>query len=178
MSGGYVSWHSHIIILSELDVLTESTILVWLCRRYSAEWVLGCLELGIISTVCCLLVLTGVMSFTLIRLCQHSIKHVYGGISNSSGQVADSSGGNIQVLGDIPQEAIETGGRIDPQSQLEEIGTVAALGWETIGTVSIDDSRQLTIEEEYSPRVSSATTTTVLRRSVRHSRRRNLSRVR
>ena len=128
--------------------------------------------------VCCLLVLTSVMSFTLIRLCRHSINHVYGGISNSSGQVLHSSGGNIQVLGDIPQEAIEAGSRIDQHSQLEEVGTVAALGWETIGTVSINDSRQLTIEEEYSLRASSATTTTILRRSVRHSHRRNLSRVR
>ena len=112
-----------------------------------------------------------------MRLCHRSINHLYGGISNFTGQALDNHRGNIQVLGNIHQEAIEAGSRIPPQGQLEEVDAIVALGWETIGTVSIDDSRQLTIEEEDTPRASSATNTTVLRRSARHPRRRNLLRV-
>ena len=128
VSCGYVSWQPYIIVLSELDVLTESTILVWLCRRYSAEWVLSCLELGLIALVCCLVVLIGIVSFLLMRLCHRSINHLYGGISSSTGQALDNPRGNIQVLGNLHQEAIEAGSRISPQGQLEEAGCCRSLG--------------------------------------------------
>ena len=75
VSRGYVSWQPYVIVLSELDVLTESTILVWLCRRYSAEWVLSCLELGLITLVCCLLVLIGIVFFLWMRLCHRGWEH-------------------------------------------------------------------------------------------------------
>ena len=90
MSGEYLVWHQHAIIITELDVLTESTILVWLCRRYSSEWILGALELGLILLLCVLIFLSVKVAYALLCLCQLCIeilrgkaKRVLGGSWNS-----------------------------------------------------------------------------------------------
>ena len=176
MSGEYLMWHQYSIIVTELDILTESTILVWLCRRYSAAWILGALELGLVLLVCVLVLLSVKVTYALLCLCQWCIVMLLGRISKilrkSRSSGGDSSGGS----GDRGTGATGAiAGEYQPR-RIEDIGTSTALAWEALEPDSNLPSRRLTIDEEDLPSVTAASTTTILRRSSRHIRTRNRSR--
>ena len=107
MSMGYASWNQYTIIFSELDVLTETTILVWLCRRFSAEWVLDCLELGLLFVICFLLILIGVVLFMLACLCRMNKRSVYGEGRDPLVRMLNGVGENLYLADTIYYNEIE-----------------------------------------------------------------------
>ena len=176
MSGEYLVWHQYSIIVTELDILTESTILVWLCRRYSSAWILGALELGLILLVCVLVLLSVKVTYVLLCLCQWCIVTLLGRIRRILCKNRSSGGDS---LGGVIERGTCTIGVITGECQprrIEDIGTSTALAWEALEPDSNIPSRRLTIDEEDLPSVSAASSTTILRRSSRHIRTRNRSR--
>ena len=172
---GRSEWHQYVIIVSELDLLTESTILVWLCRCYSAEWVLGALELGLILILCVLLLLGVRISCALLcigRLCVGKLFRAVKGLFRARQDIATGNTGRIEDLGN--HAVALSDGRVQSR-QIAGPAVATALEWEALESTSDTPIRQLTIEGEDTSPVSAASPTTILRRSSRPVRRRNRS---
>ena len=176
MSGEYLVWHQHAIIITELDVLTESTILVWLCRRYSSAWILGALELGLILLVCVLMFLSVKVTYALLRFCQWCIEILRGKVRRVLVGSWNSMNESSCRMSDRGVGAMGLNAEGCQPRRIEDARISSALEWETLEPDSNIPSRRLTIDEEDTPPVSAASSTTILRRSSRPIRTRNRSR--
>ena len=161
------SWHRYVIIVSELDILTESTILVWLCRCYSPEWVLGALELGLLLMLGVLLLFSVKVTHALLYIGYWGIGRLFRvvrGLVRAGHSSVTRNPGHVVGLG---SNTVELNGGLGQSQQIVGSGVAPALEWEAPEPESHIPSRQLTIEREDIPLASAASPTTILRRSPR-----------
>ena len=170
MSGGsFCGWY-YMITITELELLSESSIIVWLCQQYTSSAILICLELlGSLGVVTIVGIAVGSS-----WLCTRAVRRFVGLIGDKTLAISRE---RDRAIKDIPSEGQEDRSfREGTSLQIEGEAVIgpAAIEWEDLQTVGICPSRRLTREDDMIPTSERRSRSALwVRRSTRLGKRRS-----
>ena len=147
--GSFPSWY-YMVNIIELELLSESSIIVWLCQQYTACTILLCLELFVSLVV---IITVGVIfgcSKTIIGAAVRWVLRI--GNWSSAGQ-----GDRTEVLGvkdelSMSLEDISLRERAALPLEGDSPLNVSVIEWEDLPSLGVSSSRRITREEDLTPR--------------------------